>query len=49
MELEIVDVETAKLLKEKGFDWNCVNWFKLQNKEWRKVKTPFVNIFTFSY
>lgn len=27
MELKIVDFETAKLLKEKGFDWDVVNFY----------------------
>lgn len=34
---ELVSFETAKLAKEKGFNWICPHYFRLNNRELYKI------------
>ena len=42
---DFVNLETAKLLKEKGFNWQCRNFYREENGEWFKRTTYEHNYF----
>ena len=37
MEEELISLETAKLAKEKGFDWECINLFNLNGDDYTSL------------